>query len=125
MAVDAVQGAGFSSPDGSVSWRLGAAGRIERSTDQGRNWQAQSSGATADLVAGTAASSAVAWVAGRAGVILRTTDGVQWQRVAPPQGTATTDWVGVEARDALNATVTADDGRRFSTTDGGRTWTLQ
>ena len=121
--MDAIEGVVFASPEGSVRWRLGAGGRIERSTDQGRTWRGQPSGVTTDLVAGAAASNEVAWVVGRAGVILRTTDGAQWQRVTPPQGTAL-DWVGVEARDAQRATVFSADGRRFSTEDGGRTWTL-
>ena len=114
----------FSSPDGSVSWRLGAAGRIERSTDRGQIWQQQASGVATDLLAGSAGSKDVAWVVGRAGVILRTTDGQQWQRVAPPGG-VTGDWATVVAHDAMNATVVAGDLRRFSTEDGGRTWTQQ
>ena len=113
----------FASPDGSSLWRLGAAGRIERSTDRGQTWQQQASGVTTDLLAGSAASKDVAWVVGRAGVILRTSDGEHWQRVASPNG-FTGDWAAVVARDALNATVVAADLRRFSTVDGGRTWTL-
>lgn len=123
LAMDAIERVVFASPEGSVRWRLGAGGRIERSTDQGRTWRGQPSGVTTDLVAGAAASNEVAWVTGHAGVILRTTDGAQWQRVTPPQGAAL-DWVGVEARDAQRATVISADGRRFSTEDGGRTWTL-
>ena len=114
----------FASPDGSVIWRLGAGGSIERSTDRGQPWQQQASGVTTDLVSGSAASKEVAWVVGRAGVILRTTDGVSWQRVASPDS-ATGDWAAVVAHDALGATVVAADLRRFSTQDGGRTWTQQ
>lgn len=116
----------FVSPDGSVSWRVGAAGRIERSTDRGQTWQQQASGVTAELLAGFAVSNDVVWVVGRAGVILRTTNGQQWQTVAPPSG-ATADWGAVMARDAMSATVVSAeaDGRRFSTEDGGRTWTQQ
>jgi photosystem II stability/assembly factor-like uncharacterized protein len=114
----------FSSPDGSSLWRLGAGGRIERSTDRGQAWQQQTSGVTTDLVAGSAASKDVAWVVGRAGVILRTTDGLSWQRVASPAG-ITGEWSAVVAHDALIATVVAADLRRFSTEDGGRTWAQQ
>jgi photosystem II stability/assembly factor-like uncharacterized protein len=114
----------FASPDGSVLWRLGAGGSIERSTDRGQTWQQQASGVTTELLSGSAASNEVAWVVGRAGVILRTTDGVRWQRVASPNG-ATGDWAAVVARDALSASVVAADRRRFSTEDGGRTWTQQ
>jgi photosystem II stability/assembly factor-like uncharacterized protein len=52
--------------------------------------------------------------------VLVTTDGRTWQRVSPP---ADVDLVGVRARDALRAVVTARGGRQFATTDGGRTWT--
>jgi photosystem II stability/assembly factor-like uncharacterized protein len=114
----------FTSPDGSVVWRLGAGGRIERSTDRGQTWQPQATGITTDLVSGSAASNDVAWVVGRAGVILRTTDGANWQRVAAPEG-ATGDWVAVVAYNAMTATVVAADLRRFATEDGGGTWTLQ
>jgi len=114
----------FSSPDGSALWRLGAGGSIERSTDRGQAWQAQTSGVTADLVSGSAASNDVAWVVGRTGIILRTTDGANWQRIAAPEG-ATGDWVAVVAYNAMTATAVAADLRRFSTADGGRTWTPQ
>ena len=104
-------------------WRLGPGGRIERSADQGRTWQEQSSGVTSDLLAGAAPSDKVAWIAGRAGVILRTTDGEHWQRVASPAAAA--DWTSIEASDALRSTVTSADGRHFATEDGGQTWKQQ
>jgi hypothetical protein len=111
----------FASPDGGALWRLGAAGHIERSTDRGQTWQPQSSGVTVDLLAGSASSNEVAWVVGRAGAILRTIDGQQWQRIAPPAG-VTGDWVTVVVRSATSATVVSPI-RRFSTEDGGITWT--
>jgi hypothetical protein len=124
----------FASPDRSALWRVGVAGRIERSADQGQTWQQQASGVTADLLAGAAPSNKIAWVAGRAGVILRTTDGEHWQRVASPErpvngriggrldsAAVAADWTGVEASDALHATVISA-GRRLVTEDGGQTW---
>ncbi len=110
------------SPTGSVRWRIGAAGRIERSTDGGASWQPQRSGVTADLSAGAAPSESVCWVVGRTGTILRTTDGEHWEKIAPP---ATLDWTRVRAQDALHAGISArDDGqfRHFVTEDGGKTW---
>jgi photosystem II stability/assembly factor-like uncharacterized protein len=104
-------------------WRLSPGGRIERSADQGRTWQQQSSGVTSDLLAGAAPSDTVAWIAGRAGVILRTTDGEHWQRVNSPD--AATDWTAIEASDAQHATLTSADRRRFATQDGGQTWKQQ
>jgi len=113
----------FVSPAG-VQWRGGTGGLIERSADQGRTWQPQSSGVTLDLAAGAAASNQVAWIVGHAGVILRTTDGVSWHRVVSPNATIT-DWIGVSANDAQHATITAKDQHRFTTNDGGQIWTPQ
>jgi hypothetical protein len=120
----------FASPNHRALWRLGSGGRIEHSADQGQTWQPQASGVTADLLAGAAPSEKIAWVVGRAGTIVRTEDGEHWQRVAPPPSTqpvaaavAAPDWISVEARDALHATITSRDLRRFVTEDGGRTWT--
>lgn len=119
----------FASPNRRAMWRLGSAGRIEHSTDQGQTWQPQASGVTADLLAGAAPSETVAWAVGRNGIILRTQDGEHWQRVAAPsetQAAAATnpasDWTGIDARDALHAAITSRDLRRFATEDGGRTW---
>jgi photosystem II stability/assembly factor-like uncharacterized protein len=78
---------------------------------------------TSDLLAGAVPSDTAAWIAGRMGVILRTTDGERWQRVASPDAAA--DWTAIEATDALHATVTSSDRRRFATDDGGQTWKPQ
>ena len=60
------------------------------------------------------------WLVGRAGAVLRSTDGGrQWQRVAFPEAE---DLVAVRASSALAATVDLAGGRRLGTTDGGRTW---
>jgi hypothetical protein len=119
----------FGSPDRRALWRLGPGGRIEHSSDQGQTWQPQSSGVTADLVAGAAPSEKVAWIAGRGGIILRTEDGDHWQQVTPPllqaAAGAIPDWTGIEARDALHATIISRDLRRFATEDGGHTWVPQ
>ena len=119
----------FASPNRRALWRLGSGGRIERSTDQGQTWQPQTSGVTADLLAGAAPSEKIAWVVGRAGTIVHTEDGEHWQRVAPPPAikaataqSPAPDWLGVEARDTLHATIISRDLRRFVTEDGGRTW---
>jgi hypothetical protein len=119
----------FASPNRRALWRLGSGGRIEHSTDQGQTWQPQTSGVTADLLAGAAPSEKIAWVVGRAGTILRTEDGEHWERVAaPPAAQAVApqspapDWINVEARDALHATIISRDLRRFVTEDGGRSW---
>jgi photosystem II stability/assembly factor-like uncharacterized protein len=114
----------FTSPTGGATWRLGDAGSIERSTDGGRSWQPQPSGVSEDLIAGSAMSDQVAWVVGRNRVILRTIDGQRWERIPPPMD-PTAQWSVIAAHDAMSATVIADDFRRFVTTDGGQTWTLE
>jgi photosystem II stability/assembly factor-like uncharacterized protein len=58
-------------------------------------------------------------VVGRSGTVLLTTDGRQWRRIVFP---IATDLAAVQAVDARAATVTAADGRRFRTVDGGVTW---
>ena len=110
------------SPDANVRWRL--AGRdVERSTDGGRTWQLQPTGWEIELLAGAAPAPTVCWIVGRRGLVLRSTDGATWQRLPFPQ--ATLDLAAVTARDALDATVTDANGRRYRTTDAGKTWVLQ
>jgi hypothetical protein len=110
------------SPDPAVQWRI--RGRsVERSADVGKTWHQQPTGTTVDLLAGAAPSANVCWIVGRSGVVLLTTDGSNWRRLDFPDPSI--DLVSVSARDGLEATVTAANGRRYRTTDGGRTWTLQ
>ena len=118
-------------PSGATVWRAGKGGTIERSTDAGKTWISQASPSQEDWLAGVATSDAVCWLVGRNGSIARTTDGTRWERVAPPAqaaaaaGAKSQDWVGVTASDAQSATITAGDGRRFATRDGGKTWQFQ
>ena len=118
------------SPSGSILWRAGIGGLIERSTDAGKTWVPQSSLSKEDWLAGSAVSDTVCWVAGRNGAIARTIDGARWEHVAPPtQAAGATgklpDVTGITARDASNVTITTGDGRRFATLDGGKTWQAQ
>jgi hypothetical protein len=89
------------------------------------------------IVAGSAPSEVVCWLVGDAGLVLRTTDGARFTRVAAPMSSADVrsveaprapvapDLGSVEALDALRATVTTTDGHRFVTTDGGASWRAQ
>jgi hypothetical protein len=57
-------------------------------------------------------------------------DGNLWERISPPAQAVGTDaklpdWTGITARDALSATITANDGRKFVTADAGKTWLPQ
>jgi photosystem II stability/assembly factor-like uncharacterized protein len=105
-----------------VRWRITTPGSVERSTDGGLTWQRQATGVTTPLVTGAAPSPVICWVVGRGGIVLRSTDGATWQRVGLPDAI---DLVAINAADAATATVTAADGRRFSTDDGGTTWRLR
>jgi len=109
------------SPNRNIRWRILTGGGVERSIDGGVSWQTQSTGATATLTGGAAPAPTVCWLIGPAGIVLLSTDGRTWQRVAVPEAV---DLVSIRASDGANATVTAADGRTFTTSDGGRTWRL-
>jgi len=107
------------SPDPSMRWRLLPAGQVARSIDRGVTWQTQSTGASIMLTAGSAPAPTVCWLVGPGGVVVLSTDGATWQRLAFPDAS---DLIAVRATDAVNATVTTADGRTFRTTDGGKSW---
>jgi hypothetical protein len=118
-------------PAGSTLWRVGSRGSIERSTDAGKTWASQASPSREDWLAGAAVSDAVCWLVGRRGAIARTLDGGEhWTSIDSPQQPAgpnavAADWTGIAAADAQTATITAGDGRKFATADGGKTWQQQ
>jgi hypothetical protein len=107
------------SPNQNVRWRIVAGTIVERSTDGGTTWQAQSTGAPVRLTAGAAPAPTICWLVGPGGVVLVSRDGRTWERVAFPE---TIDLTAILAVDGSNATATAADGRVFTTTDGGKTW---
>ncbi len=113
-----VSGIATVSPDPSVRWRI-AGSVVEHSTNGGASWEAVPTGIAAVLTAGAAPTTTVCWVVGRGGVVLLSTDGRSWRRVAFPE---ITDLSAVEATDARTASVSTADGRIFSTSDGGATW---
>jgi hypothetical protein len=125
------QVAGFvaANSDSQIGWSFGGGGRIARSSDGGRTWVQQKSPVQTELLAGSAPSETVCWLVGRGGAIVRTTDGVKWELVASPeqaeQDGRAPDWTFVEARDALYAVIRTENGRRFFTSDGGKTWQPQ
>ena len=115
-----VAGAVVQSPDSAIRWRL-IRQQVERSTDGGLTWKAQPTGTAVDLLAASSPALSVCWIVGRTGVVLLSTDGESWRRLSSPDVTA--DLVAVTARDAVAATVTTADGRRYTTADAGATWT--
>ena len=116
-------------PSGTILWRAGKGGSIERSSDSGKTWVFQTSPSQEDWLAGAVISDTIAWMAGRHGALARTVDGTRWERVSPPAQAAVNatlpDWTAITARDGQNATITAGDGRKFITADGGMTWQAQ
>ena len=116
----------FGAPDGKQLWRIGPAGSLEHSKDEGQNWLQQISGVYTDLLAGSAPSAKVCWIVGNAGTILRTTDGgTHWTKLDSP---VTNDLTGVRADDAKHAWIwfvpdqQAGLVKTYQTSDGGRTW---
>jgi len=107
---------------GKYVWRLGQAGKIDRSADGGKTWRPQQSGVTTDLIAGSAASEKVCWVVGKSGTILLTTNaGRSWKQLGSP---SIADLGGIHATDATHASVWDLPNRNtFETADGGVTWT--
>jgi hypothetical protein len=106
------------SPDPMVRWRV-AGSDVQHSVDGGGSWTTTPTGVTTTLLAGAAPSPTVVWIVGLDGAVLLSTDGRTWQRLPFPENV---DLVSVRARDARAATLTARDGRKFSTADAGGTW---
>jgi hypothetical protein len=102
-------------------FRVTPDGAVERSTDSGTTWRLERLKTHAPIVALSAPSGNICWVVGRGGTMLLTKNGKSWKKISPPERI---DLVGVTAQDAESAVVTAVDGRKFTTGDGGKTWEL-
>jgi hypothetical protein len=114
-SVDSIE---FVSREGSSRWRI-TGSAVQRSTDTGATWQMMATGTQATFTAGAAPSASVCWLVGRGGVVLLTTDGNNWRRLAFPEPA---DLNRISAEDARAASVTTVDGRTFATADGGASW---
>jgi photosynthesis system II assembly factor YCF48-like protein len=100
-------------------YRITSDGAVERSNDGGATWQPERLKTNSAIVALSAPWGKICWLVGRGGTILLTKNGKSWKKISPP---AEIDLVGVTAQDARSATVTAIDGRQFSTEDAGKNW---
>jgi hypothetical protein len=109
------------SPDSNSRWRATPAG-IERSEDGGRIWIPVRLAGKEEVLAGASPGRFVAWLVGRSGLVLLTTDGANFTRLPFPESV---DLVAVSSPEPRIATVTAADGRTFRTEDAGRTWRQQ
>ena len=107
------------SPDPAVRWRVTLQGAVERSADGGITWTLQDTGVRVTVHAGKSPARDVVWLVGSDGVVLISVDGRNWQRRSVGEPVALVD---VNPTDGLTATVTAADGRKFATRDGGVTW---
>jgi hypothetical protein len=106
-------------PDTRILWRISGGASIERSIDGGATWQSQLLRKNVNVIAGSAPSTQVCWIAGRRGIIMLTKDAENWKKISSP---IPADFVAITARDASSATVTTADGRKFTTSDGGKHW---
>jgi hypothetical protein len=121
-ALGAAAGPMIVSSNPARQWRIvpgGPGGAVQRSTDGGSTWQTQMTGVSVTLAAGASPTPSVCWLVGPAGTVVLSTDGSSWRRLGFPE---VADLVSVTATDDKTATVTAADGRMFSTADGGLTW---
>jgi hypothetical protein len=101
-------------------WRIVDGIRVDR-TEDGVSWQAATIDSPGSLTAGFAPSTLVCWLVGPNGAVFRAMNGIVFERRPFPEPV---DLVNVRATsDGQNATVTAADGRQFTTTNGGATWT--
>ncbi|MGO9588770.1 MAG: zf-HC2 domain-containing protein [Candidatus Acidiferrales bacterium] len=110
----------ITTPDSKILWRIASGGFIERSEDGGATWNGTLPSPNAHFVAGSAPSAKVCWLAGDDGIILVTEDASNWRVISPP---LREDFVAISARNASSATVTTADGRKFTTTNQGESWT--
>jgi len=111
----------IASPNASTRWRIVGGSQVERSTNAGADWQATTPlPATGVLTTGMSPSASVCWIVGRAGIVLVTSDGLRFTRVAFPEPI---DLVSVTATDDRHATVMSAGGRMFRTEDQGANWT--
>ena len=93
---------------------------IEHSTDGGVTWTTEH---TADrpIRAGAFVDANVAWLVGESGLVLRRTKNGWFSASPPADGTIT----AVRASSPSKASVTLEDGRTFTTDNGGVTWSPQ
>jgi hypothetical protein len=106
-------------PGGVARWRIVSGQQIEWSTIASTEWGPASIEAPGVLTAGAAPSATVCWIVGRRGAVYVTTDGKRFVRVPFPE---MSDLVAVSATDERTATVSSADGRSWSTTDQGNSW---
>jgi hypothetical protein len=97
-------------------------GRIDRSTDGGQSWINEYGGLTDRIRVTLCPTASACWLgADNGAVLVRAADGQWVRRVVPPPAAAVQRII---ALDNQHATVELADGRRYTTTNGGITWTI-
>ncbi len=102
----------------SVVWRARDV-TIEHSTDGGMTWTTEYR-SDRPIRAGAFVSADVAWLVGDSGLVLRRTKNGWFGTTPPGDGNIK----GIRASSSSKASVTFDDGRVFTTDNGGVTWSL-
>jgi hypothetical protein len=97
-------------------------GRFDRSVDGGTTWTTERTGVAARVLSGDCPTADVCWLAGDAGQVFVRTAGGGWADRPIADVRAGVSAITASSIDAAIATLA--DGRRFSTADGGHTWTL-
>ena len=103
-------------------WRILEGTRVERSTDNGATWLPLGIDLPARLTGGASPAPSVCWLIGERGLVLLSTNGLNFERITFP---AAVNLTGIRATSAESAAIATTDGRTFITSDGGRSWRLQ
>jgi hypothetical protein len=106
--------------DPNVIYRIArTGGLVEISTDGGNTWQSRLLDPPADINAHSAVAPKICWLVGSSGAVFVTEDGKAWRKIPPP---TSKNLVEVEAKDAYRATITSEDGQKWTTDDAGDIW---
>ena len=114
-------------PAQSAQWMISAQGSLQRSYDSGKTWQTVPVQPGAWFRAFSTAGTEV-WVAGNAGSLYHSPDsGRNWVEVQPTAAgrKLQADIISVNFSDPLNGALTTENGEVWTTSDGGKSWTLK
>jgi Putative zinc-finger len=107
-------------------WRVTSDGHLERSTTPG-SWTPVLADQPATFHVVSVVGNSV-WAGGSGGALFHSSDsGQSWSKepLASPAGVETSTIISIHFSDALHGVVTTDRGSRWSTSDGGASWTRE